>query len=117
MTLPNTMTTATSRNSLSSERRALGDLMRKTWYGRILNLEIKDGEPVLQPRPRVIRERKFGAQDDGALAAPSDDFLLKKRVRELFEEMDRLQHGVILRLEIKEGLPWQMEWDSTVEAA
>lgn len=112
--LSHLMKTARTRDSLSAERRALVDLMRKTWYGRILNLEIRNGEPVLSPTPRVIREWKFGA-NNGALAGRIEDFLQKDRVHELFGLMDRLENGVILWLEIQEGLPFRM--GSSIDAA
>lgn len=112
--LSHLMKTAPARHSLSAERRALVELMRRIWYGRILNLEIRNGEPVLVPPPRVIREWKFGA-NHGALTGSKDDFLWKDKVQELFSLMDRLENDVILWLEIQEGLPFRMA--SSVDAA
>jgi hypothetical protein len=106
--LSHLMKPAPARDSWSAERRALVELMRRIWYGKILNLEIRNGEPVLvSTTPRVIREWKFGA-NNGALAGRIEDFLQKDRVHELFSLMDRLENGVILWLEIQEGLPFRM---------
>jgi len=82
--------------------------MQKVNFGRIENLVIKDGQPVLSPSPRVVREVKFGGENGPRPEASIEDFALKAQVVELLHYMDELQDGVIGVLEIKHGLPFRM---------
>jgi hypothetical protein len=82
--------------------------MQQINFGRIESMVIKDGQPVLDPPPRIIREIKFGGENGPRLEAAIDDFALKAQVVELFRHMDELQDGVIERLEVQRGLPFRM---------
>ena len=97
-----------TKSSLSSARRTLLQLMQRIHFGRIENLAVRDGQPVFDPCPRIIREVKFAAENGPHPQRGSVDFLLKKQVVELFEHFDRNPDGVIERLEIKHGLPFHM---------
>jgi hypothetical protein len=39
-------------------------MMQKLNFGRIEGLQIRDGEPVLNPVPRLIRDIKLGGETD-----------------------------------------------------
>jgi len=95
-------------SSLPPERRRLLKRMQQINFGRIESMVIKDGQPVLDPPPRIIREIKFGGENGPRLEAAIDDFALKAQVVELFRHMDELQDGVIERLEVQRGLPFRM---------
>lgn len=99
---------ANSLGSVSPERRQLMRLMQQINFGRIQSLEIIDGQPVLSPRPHIIREIKFGAENGPRPELRSRDFLLKAQVVELFACFDELQNGVVDVLEVKHGLPFRM---------
>jgi len=99
---------ASTKASLSRPRRRLLELMQQVNFGRIEGLTVRDGEPVLDPPPRVIREIKFGAENGPRPELGSDDFLLKAQVVELFAELDRLRNGTIDTIEVKHGLPFRM---------
>ena len=94
--------------SLPSERRRLLKRMQQINFGRIENLVLKGGQPVLSPSPRVVREVKFGGENGPCPEASIEDFALKAQVVELLRYMDKLQDGVIGVLEIKHGLPFRM---------
>ena len=49
--------------SLSGSRRKLLEIMQEANFARIEGLRVRDGEPVLNPMPRVIREVKFGGEN------------------------------------------------------
>src|SRR5687767_11562343 len=66
---------ALSKASLSPLRQQLLLLMQRLNFGRIEGLVIKDGDPVLDPLPRVIRELKFGGDNLPRPEARVDDFL------------------------------------------
>lgn len=96
------------KKHLSPARVRLLELMQDANFGRIESLRIADGEPVLDPRPALVREHKFGGENGPRPELNSTDFALKQQVVELFAFFDELQNGVIDVLEIKHGLPFRM---------
>lgn len=98
----------TTKAALSAARRQLVELMQDVNYGRIEGLAVRDGEPVLDPRPHVRRVILLG-KDTGAHAARRNaDFALKDKVLELFAVFDRERSLSVLELVIDNGLPVRM---------
>ena len=93
---------------LSPSRRRLVELMQEIHFGRIKELRVRDGEPILEPRPRIFRDFKFGAMDRPHRTRSNDDFALKEEVVELFALFDREHSLAIKTLEIHHGLPFLM---------
>jgi len=85
----------------------LVELMQDINFGRIEQLSVRDGLPVLSPRPRVSREIKFGGENGPRPESTAADFQLKKQVVELLNLIDNLQNGTIDVLDIKNGLPFR----------
>jgi hypothetical protein len=82
--------------------------MQSHSFGRIEGLEIRDGNPVLNPPPRVVREIKFCAENGARPEKLAADFLVKSQVIELLDCFNRIGDGVIDVIEIKNGLPFRM---------
>ena len=82
--------------------------MQRVNFGRMESLAIRSGEPVIDPRPAIVREHKFGGENGPRTEIEQDDFVLKQQVVELFEFLDQFQDGKIDVLEIKHGLPFRM---------
>lgn len=99
--------TAVHKASLSPARRRLLELLQRTNFGHIENLVIQNGEPVLDPPPSIYRDIKFGGENGPRPELGTVDCCLKKEYVELFDLFDRLQNGVIERLDVKHGLPFQ----------
>lgn len=97
-----------SKASLPPSRRRLLEMFQQINFGRVESLVIQDGDPVLHPRPTIVREHKFGGENGPRAELATDDFLLKQQVVELFAFFDQLQNGEIEVLEIKHGLPFRM---------
>lgn len=97
-----------AKAALPEPRQRLVELMQTINFGRIDGLAVLDGDPVLDPPPRVIREVKFGGDNGPRPERDVGDFLLKTQVVELFQHFDRLGDGTIEVLEIKHGLPFRM---------
>jgi hypothetical protein len=96
-----------AKSSLSTAQKRLIETMQRTNYGRIEGLLIREGQPVLNPPPRVVKDVKLGTADSGARPElQSGDFALKREHVELFEQLRRLGNGTIECLEIKGGLPF-----------
>jgi hypothetical protein len=83
-------------------------MMQRLNFGRIEQLQVRDGLPVLNPPPRVIREHKFGGDNQPRPELDHGDFPLKRQVIELLDTMTRLRTGLIEVLEVKHGLPFHM---------
>jgi len=94
--------------SLPPSNERLLKLMQEINFGRIEQLRVRAGEPVLEPPPRVVREHKFGNQNGPRYERGLDDFVLKEQVVELFDELKRLGDGVVAVLTVKHGLPFNM---------
>ncbi len=92
--------------SLSEPWRRLAARMEDIGFGTIHGLVIRQGEPVLDPPPRVVRERKFPC--DNLPRQPRSAALgLKEQLIELLHFCRHLGDGTIDTLEIKHGLPFR----------
>ena len=97
-----------AKSSLTPSQQQLLTEMQRINFGRIFDLEVRDGQPVMDPPPRVIREIKFGADNGPRPEAAKADFTLKAQVRDLFAQLEALGDGVIPCIEIQRGLPFRM---------
>jgi hypothetical protein len=91
---------------LGPERRELIELFCKTGFGRI-RIHIAAGQPVMDPRPVVLKEHKFGAASSVGRPTSQADFELKQQVIEFLEQIVSINDGV-LDLEVQHGLPFRM---------
>ena len=102
-----------TKSSLSTAQKRMLEAMQRVNFGRIEGLTITDGEPVLSPRPRIVKDVKLGAADSGTRPElEADDFALKREHIELFETFRQLGNGTVESIEIKAGLPFRV---TTVE--
>ena len=101
------MNTTATLAACSEPRKNLLKLMQRINFGRIEGLEIKDGEPVLDPPPDVVYEVKFGGENGPRKEHSARDFKLKVQVRELFMYFDRIGFGKIDTMTIKHGVPFK----------
>lgn len=93
---------------LTPERQLLVELMQTVNFGRIEGLLVRAGQPVLNPRPTVVREHKFGSDSGSRPEYGRPDFLLKRQVVEMFDQLDVLDDAIIDQIEVKHGLPFRM---------
>jgi hypothetical protein len=94
---------------LSDPQRSLLEIMREHHFGRIENMSIRAGQPVLDQDLKVVRVACFGGESGGTKLPGRDEFELKRAVCDLFDELARLGHGTVVRLEFKRGLPCRLE--------
>ena len=97
-----------TKSSLSETQVQFVELMQRLNFGRVEGLTVRDGEPVLDPPPRVIREIKFGGENGPRPEVARADFALKAQVLGLFAQLEAMGNGTIRCLEIKHGLPFKM---------
>lgn len=98
-----------TKSSLTASRRRLVEVMQDLNHGYIEGLVLRDGEPIFDPPPRVIRDVKFCAENGPRPESNLDDFEIKAQVRDLFSHLDTLGNGTIRRLEVQRGLPFRMQ--------
>ena len=96
------------RSWQSPQRQQLIRELQRINFGRIDNLTIRNGEPVLDPPPSKQFEFKFAGENGPRPELDASDFQLRQQVVELFAFFDERQNGVIDVLEIKHGLPFRM---------
>jgi hypothetical protein len=97
-----------SKSELPEGGRRLVELMQRINFGRIENLPVRGGAPVLDPPPRVVREIKIGGDNGPRPEARRQDFPLKEQVTELFAHLEALGDGTVEVLEVKHGLPFRL---------
>lgn len=97
-----------TKRTLSPARRELVELMQRLNFGRIENLEVRAGEPILDPMPCVVREHKFCA-DNVARPEAGRDCKLKNQVTDLMQLFDAIGDGTIAVLSFKHGTPFSCE--------
>ncbi|AMV25208.1 hypothetical protein VT84_12485 [Gemmata sp. SH-PL17] len=98
-----------TKRALSPVRRHLVELLQRINFGRIEGLEVRGGEPVLDPAPRVIREHKFAGDNGPRPEAARADCKLKNQVADLMHLLDDVRDGTITVLTVKHGLPFHAE--------
>jgi hypothetical protein len=96
-------------SGLSEARKRLVLLMQQLNFARVEGLVVRDGEPVLDPLPRIVREHKFSGENGPRPEALLADFVLKPQLLDLFREVEELGDGTIDVLTIKHGLPFNCE--------
>lgn len=101
-------------SSLSIPRQRLVYLLQSVGFGRIELLRIVDGEPVLDPMPRVIRRRKNSNRSEPPRIA-TDDFAIKSELVALFRDFDDIGNGTILSIEVAHGLPIIHEFEAVID--
>lgn len=94
---------------LTAAQRTLLLIMREHRFGRIENLVIRSGQPVLERATRLVRVARLGNKGDGSATPITDEFEVKQAVRDLFQELASLHDGTVVRLEFKHGLPFLLE--------
>ena len=102
------MVAGATKAGLSPAQARLVEIMQRINFGRIEGLAVRGGAPAFDPRPRIVREVKFGGENGPRPEGTKVDFSLKAQVRELFAQMEAMGDGVIRSLEVKHGLPFRM---------
>jgi hypothetical protein len=98
------------KQHLSPSRQRLVELMQETNFGRIEGLVVRNGEPVLDPAPRITRDILFGKNKDNGVhtARAKADFVLKDEHTQLFRFFEVKRSLTIETLIIQHGLPARM---------
>jgi hypothetical protein len=94
---------------LSPGQRSLVDLMQVHQFGRIENMQVRDGLPVLNQETMVVRITRLGGEGGRTHVTYGDNFELKSQIRVLFDELAQLGNAIVTSLEFRHGLPFLLE--------
>ncbi len=93
---------------LSPAKQRLLRLFQTINFGRIEELEIRNGEPEFNPPPRIFVELKLDAADGSRPESRLNRFPLRSQVERFFDQISRLKDGAVEVIEIRHGLPFRM---------
>jgi hypothetical protein len=96
--------------NLTPAKRWLVQRIHQTYYGTMHNLIIRDGEPVIDPPPKIKQTYKLGSKRVKRITV-SPEFVLKEQHLELLEFMESKRNVTIVTLSIQDGLPFLVEWE------
>lgn len=86
--------------------------MHKHQFGRVENMRVLDGQPILDDNVRVVQVARLGGENSTKEFA--SEYELKRSVWDLFNRLARLENGTIAKLEFRHGLPFLLETAATV---
>jgi hypothetical protein len=100
------MTPMTPRFSqLSASRQALVRLCQDVKFGQILDLLVKNAEPIWDPSPIILSEVRLDIEEAPRPEGTLPDFRLSSEVRRLMRQLDQIKNGKIAKIEIRDGIP------------
>lgn len=99
-------------SDLSPSRKRLVLLGQRMAFGTLKDLRVSRCDPVFNPPPRVIVRRKIGAKP--AKRTPRNDYALAQEWIEFFGDLDHIRDGVILKIDVCDGLPMCHEFEDSL---
>jgi hypothetical protein len=95
------------KSSLSAPRQKLLYVMQRNPFSNV-DMVISGGEPSFDPPFKITREIKLGIDGPARSTANDADFGLKKAVTDLFDHLDHLPDGSVVKIEVRHGLPTRL---------
>ena len=97
----------TKKHVLAPEEQRLLETMQAVNFGRIVEVEIKGGRPVIGTNWKTIRTIRIGKENGPRPELEKQDFVLKAKQVEIFEHIRSLKDGAKIMVCVQHGLP---EW-------
>jgi hypothetical protein len=95
--------------NISAERRLLLEFLRSIRNGRIEGLQIRAGEPLLDPAPTIVRDVRLGRPTEPSPDITIESLMALRPVAEMFDFFGKRRYCDVVLLEVKEGVPVRME--------
>jgi hypothetical protein len=96
-------------SSLSPSRRQLLLWTRGLSFGWVEGLQVCDGEPVVVPPPKRIREVKLQGESVPLLTDAELEMPLREPELELFKYFDQVRDVTVERLLVKYSMPFKAD--------
>jgi hypothetical protein len=109
---------ATSLLQLSESRQMLVRLCQFVNFGQILDLSVREGEPIWQcPAPAVFVDVRLDVEAQPREETCAADFVFGAEVTRLIALLDKIENGRITKIEVRAGLPRRATFEArNVEA-
>jgi len=104
-------------SELSPERQKLIRLCQSTNFGSIRGLEIRQGQPILDPPPVVLIDLKLDGEDPPRPEINLGNFGLSREVVRLMDRLNELVNTTIDTLEVRAGIPRRVVFRSEIEGS
>jgi hypothetical protein len=96
---------------LSPARIGLLEIMLAKRFGYIENLPVRNGDPVLSPRPKCFRTNKIGGNKEPRTNIRAHDLERHPKIQEFFDDPVWAGDGMISRLKFQDGFPDLLDVD------
>jgi hypothetical protein len=104
-----------TKSSLKPVQRQAVEIIEGLGFGCIERLWVREGLPCYEPKPRIVQTVKLDSEPDPKLDDGHADATLKKQFESLFDQLSRLQDGVV-DIEVRHGLPFRLVLERRLEA-
>ena len=99
----------TTKKVLSPEEQRVLETMQSINFGRIVDLEVKKGRPVVDARQKIVRIVRLGKDNGPRPELVKQDFVLKSRQVAFFEFLRCLKGDVKITVDVQYGLPERIQ--------
>ncbi len=93
---------------LTAPRQTLVRLFQSINYGQVEDLEVRSGEPVFSPAPRVLIDVRLTGDEAPRPEHELGDFALREEITRLIDRLAELGDGSVTVIEIRAGVPRRM---------
>lgn len=100
-----------TKSSVDPSVARLVELMQTLNFGRIEMLQVRGGRPTFDPPPHIVQKLKMGGDNGSRPEVSFSDFRLKDGVVELLQIIHHLGDGEVRSIEVRCGLPVNVEID------
>jgi hypothetical protein len=74
-------------------------------FGQILDLQVRNHEPVFSPSPSVLLDIRPDDESGDRAESELPDFTLRDEVCRLLDRTDGMESGCVQRIEVRAGIP------------
>jgi hypothetical protein len=101
-------------SKLSPARQALVRICQAVNFGEIQGVLVRDADPVFSPAPVMLVDVKLDADEGPRPERDLTDFELPDEVRRLLCRLNKIQNGMIERIEVRAGVPRRIVFKSSL---
>ena len=91
-------------SDLSFARQALVRLCQDVNFGQILDLLVRNAEPIWDPGPTILSEVRLDIEETPRPEGELPDFRLSSEILRLMRQLDQIKDGKVAKIEIRDGI-------------
>ena len=93
---------------ISEQRRAFIRQCQRIGFGKIVDLAVRDSDPVFVQQTQVLFDVKLDSDQNPRAEQDLKDFLLSAESLRFFSKLDAIRNGAIELVEVRAGIPRRM---------